>query len=174
MVTHTFKAKADTQKKREPPTHTQHSKQTTQPSKHKQEGNETRKQHAATPQIQKDRQSKTEHKQDAGPRVDRKANNVPLTPGSTTRVLRKTKKKTEQKKTQTSKQHVPATHVSYQSTNQTANNTKKTKARPRREKGERVDQPKVGKRFLPPPSCRLAILPIHEGVGRDGLSARGG
>ena len=47
---------------------------------------------------------------------------------------------------------MPATHLSYQNTKtHITHNIKKTKARPRREKGERVDQPKVGKRFLPPP-----------------------
>ena len=104
-----------------------------------------------------------------------KPTTVPLTPGSTTRVLQKAQKR-QKEKNKTNKQTTRASNTRKLSTLKPhpTNNTKKTKARPRREKGERVDQPKVGKRFLPPHSCRLAILPIRERVGRDGPSARGG
>ena len=47
--------------------------------------------------------------------MDRRANNVPLTPGSKTRVLH-TNTSDRQRITQTTKQHVPATHVSYPNT----------------------------------------------------------
>ena len=172
--THTFKAEADTRKKRGPPTHTHQNKPTTQPSNSSKE-RKKQTQHVATPRKQKDRQARrsTSRTQDHG--WTGKPTTFPLTPGSKTRVLHANTNKGKQNKQTTNKQHVPATHVSYQSTKtDTTNNTKKNKARPRREKGERVDQPKVGKRFQPPPSGRRAILPIHEGVGRDGLSAGGG
>ena len=156
----------------EPPTHPHHNKLTTQPSnasKEERNKNNTPQRH----EIKTDRQSKTEHTQDAGPRVDRKADD--RTPNSRIKNQGLAENNNNRKKTkQTTKQHVPATHVSYQNTNHSQQTTQRKEARPRREKGERVDQPKVRKRFQPPPSSRLAILPIREGVGRDGLSARGG
>ena len=108
--------------------------------------------------------------------MDRKANNRTTNSRIKNQGLAEGKNKNRKKTSQTNKQHVPVTHVSSQKHEKhTTNNTKKTKARPRREKGERVDQPKVGKRCLPPPSCQLDILPIHEGVGRErAISKRGG
>ena len=119
--------------------------------------------------------SKTEHKQDAGPRVDRKANNISPNSRIKNQGLACEHQHREAKQTN-NKQTTRASNSRKLSKHKTdtTNNTKKNKARPRREKGERVDQPKVGKRFQPPPSGRRAILPIHEGVGRDGLSAEGG
>ena len=151
MVTHTFKAKADTHKKREPPTHTQHNNR--QLNRATRAQTRKQRQHTASPQKQQDRQSKTEHKQDAGPQADRKANNI--SPNS--RIKNQglaCKHQGKKKEKQTNKQHVPATHLSYQSKNNTERTTeRKTKARPRREKGERGDPPRQERdSHRPPPA----------------------
>ena len=171
MFTHAFKAKADTRKKREPPTHPQQKEQTTQPSNaSKEERKDTTRRNATETKRQT---SKTEHQQDAGPRVDRKANHS--SPNSRIKNQGLASKDQPRKKNNKQQTKGPATHVSYQSTRHKHQTTqRKTRARPRREKGELGDPPKARKKSQPPPSCRLAILPIHEGVGRDGLSARGG
>ena len=177
MVTHAFEASADTRKKREPPTHT-HQKQTNKLNRatqaKKKETKTTRRNATKTRRTDKARRS-TSRTQDHG--RTGKPTTVPLTPGSKTRVLQTNNNEREKKTKQTNKQHVSATHVSYQNNKiHNKQHKRKPKQDPGGRKGNelRVDQPKVEKGFLPPPSGRLAILPIHEGVGRDGLSARGG
>ena len=103
VVTHTFKAEADTRKKREPPTHTHHNKQTTQPgnaSKEKRNKNNTPQRH----ENKKDRQARrsTSRTQDHG--WTGKPTTVPLTPGSKTRVLQRTTTKERKQNKQTNKQ----------------------------------------------------------------------
>ena len=125
----------------------------------------------------KERQtSKTEHQQDAGPREDRKANHSSPNSRIKNQGLACEHQQRKRKNKQTNKQTTRANNTRKLSKHKNTHKTtqRKTKARPRREKGDRVDQPKVGKRFQPPPSGRLAILPIREGVGRDGPSARRG
>ena len=116
MFTHAFKAKAGTQKKREPPTHPHQNKQLTQLSNaSKEERKDTTRRNATKTKRQT---SKTEHQQDAGQRVDRIANHS--SPNSRIKnqglACEHQRKKKEK---QTNKQHGPATHVSYQSTKHT-------------------------------------------------------
>ena len=174
LCSHTrLKQRADTRKKREPPTHTQQNKQTTQPSNaSKEESKKT--QHAATPRKQKT-DSKTEHEQDAGPRVDRKANHS--SPNSRIKhqglAFEHQRKKQKQNK-QTTKRASNTRKLSKHNKHFTKTTQRKTKARPRREKGERVDQPKVGKE-IPTAPLRPTSHPPDPRRSREGraISKRG-
>ena len=162
-----------THENKENPPRTPTTKQTDNSTKqHKQklrlQNNNTPQRHE-TKRTDKARRS-TSRTQDNG--WTRGPTSLPLTPESKTRVLQTNSK--ERKKTkQTTKQHVPATHVSYQSTKHTSNKPKEKNKTSAGERGTR--RPTKGRKEIPtPPSCRLAILPVHERVGKDGLSTRGG
>ena len=172
MLTHAFEAK-QTHKNKESPPRTPTTKQTTQPWQHEQRH---RQQNSNTPQRHKTKRTdkarrSTRRTQDNGSTGEPTSLTLtpePKNPGSCRQTTTKENNKNKQTDN-TCQQHT----VSYQSTKHTHQTAQRKKARPRREKGVRVDPPKVGERVLPPPSCRLAILPIREGVGRDGLSTRG-
>ena len=124
MFTHASKAEADTRKKEDPP-RTPTQTKTTQPGN---ASKEDRNKHN-TPQRhenKKDRQARrsTSRTQDHG--WTGKPTTVPLTPGSKTRVLHANTNERKKNKTN-NKQHVPATHVSYQSTNHTQQTTQRKK-----------------------------------------------
>ena len=139
-------------------------------NKKDEKGNKTPQRH----ENKKYRQSKTEHKQDAGPQTDRKANNISpnsriKTQGLADEQQRKKERKTNKQRTRASNTRKLSNHKA-DTSKTTQNNRSKTPA------GERgTSRPSKGGKEIPtPPSCRLATLPIREGVGRDGLSARGG
>ena len=169
--THTFKQKQHTTTKQKTP-HAHPARNTTQQSNasKKDTGTNKEKTHRQEPENTS-RPSKTKHEQTAGPTEDRTAHLLTLTPEGPRSYSRRKKARNQQDK----QKQESATHVSYKYQNkQGRENTKQHTARPRRAKGVRVNRPRARKRIRPPPSCQLAILPIHEGVGRDGLSARRG
>ena len=89
--------------------------------------------------------------------------------------MRTPRKEKEETNIVTNKQHVPATHLVYQSKKHTKRTTdRKTKARPRREKGERIDLP-IGKTEMPTAPLKLTSHPPDPRRSREGraISKRG-
>ena len=108
--------------------------------------------------------------------MDRKANNVPLTPGSTTRVLQEAKQKTKTRTTlpQASKQRVPATHISYQTQNKHSRQHKENKSKtPAGERG--TSRPTKGGKEIPTAPLLPTSHPPDPRRSREGraISKRG-
>ena len=170
--THAFKAKADTRKKREPPTHPQQNEQPTQPSNaSKEERKGTTRRNATETKRQT---SKTEHQQDAGPRGDRRANHSSpnsriKNQGLAYEHQRKKKRKTNKQTTRASNSHKLSKHKTH-----SVNNTKKNKSKtPAGERG--TSRPTKGGKEIPTAPLWPTSHPPDPRRSREGraISKRG-
>ena len=148
---HTRLLLSRTRRKTKTPHAHPHQQETTQPS-----NTSKRPKQNNTPQRhenKRDRHSKTEHEQDAGPQLDRKANNSSPNSRIKNQGLAEAKKG-QKEKHKTNEQPVPATHLSYLKQEDTQKATqRKQKQDPGGRKGsESTNQRQKKDSYRPPPA----------------------
>ena len=174
LCLHTRLKHQQVRKQKEGPPRTPTSKQTTQP------GNTSKDKNCRRNNTAQHHKTKRQTKQDgaqAGRRTtggQEGAPSLPLTPGSTTKVLQPNNKK-DIKTEQTTKQHVPTTHVSYQHKKAQTANKPKTKSKTSAGGGG-TSRPTKGRKKIPTAPLLPTSHPPDPRRSREGraISKRGG